>query len=96
MLFRSPEVEQRRLVPKATILFLLLLMGIIVIGLAQEQAIRNPRGTQRSRKRFLFYPYPPAYYGGGSSGGGFGSSDSGGYGGFGGGSSGGGGASGSW
>lgn len=90
------EIEQRRLVSRATIFFLLLLVGLIVISLAQERSLRHSRGTQRFRKRFLFYPYPPAYYGGGWSGGGFGSSDSGGYGGFGGGSSGGGGASGSW
>lgn len=90
------RIEQRRLVSRATLFFLLLLVGLIVIGLAQERSLRNSRGTQRARRRFLLYPYPPAYYGGGWSGGGFGSSDSGGYGGFGGGASGGGGAGGSW
>ncbi len=85
------EIEQRRLVSRATLFFLLLMVGLIVISLAQERSLRNSRGTRRFRNRLLWFPV--SYSSGGWSGGGFGSGDSGG---FGGGSSGGGGASGSW
>jgi uncharacterized protein len=88
------RIEQRRLVSRATLFFLLLLVGLIVIGLAQERSLRNSRGTRRFRNRLRWFPV--SYRSGGWSGGGFGSGDSGGFGGFGGGSSGGGGASGSW
>jgi uncharacterized protein len=88
------EVGQRRLVSKATIFFLFLLIGLIGIAIAQERAVRGWRGGRRFRNRFLGFPVAP--HGGGWSGGGFGSGDSGGFGGFGGGSSGGGGASGGW
>ncbi len=86
--------HQRRLVSKATLLFLLLLIGLIGIAIAQERSLRDQRGRRRFRNRFLGFPVAPR--GGGWSGGGFGSGDSGGFGGFGGGSSGGGGASGGW
>ncbi len=86
--------DQRRLVSKATLLFLLLLIGLIGIAIAQERSVRGQRGRRRFRSRFFGFPVAP--YGGGWSGGGFGSGDSGGFGGFGGGSSGGGGASGGW
>ncbi len=88
-------MDQRRLVSKATIFFLLLLVGLIGIAIANERSLRlGGRGRGRFRRRFL--RIPGIYPGGGWSGGGFGSGDSGGFGGFGGGSSGGGGASGSW
>ncbi len=89
------EVGQRRLVSKATIFFLLLLIGLIGIAIANERSLRlGRRGRGRFRNRFP--GFPGVTPGGGWSGGGFGSGDSGGFGGFGGGSSGGGGASGSW
>ncbi|MBI3781565.1 MAG: TPM domain-containing protein [candidate division NC10 bacterium] len=87
-------MDQQRLVSKATIFFLLLLVGLIGIAIANERSLRRQRGRGPFRNRFL--GFPGVYPGRGWSGGGFGSGDSGGFGGFGGGSSGGGGASGGW
>ncbi len=92
----GPRIEHRQLVSKATIFFLLLLLGLIAVAVAQDHLLRDRRGRARFRNRFWGFPYPVGYRGGGWSGGGFGSGDSGGFGGFGGGSSGGGGASGGW
>ena len=85
---------EQRLVYKATIFFVLLLVILIGLALASERSFRRQRGRRRFQNRFLGFPVAPR--GGGWSGGGFGSGDSGGFGGFGGGSSGGGGASGGW
>lgn len=94
----DPEQETKRwrLSSQATpvLLFLLLLVGLIAISMANERSFRHRRGPRRFRNRFIWFPVGP--YSGGSSSGGFGSSGFGGFGGFGGGSSGGGGASGSW
>lgn len=87
-------VDERRLVYKATIFFVLLLVLLIGLAIASERSRRRQRG--RGRFHDQFWGFPISDPGGGWSGGGFGSGDSGGFGGFGGGSSGGGGASGSW
>lgn len=86
-------IDERRLLSRATIIFLLLLFGLIGFAIVNERLLRSRRGPRWFRRRF--FGFPGGYRGGGSSGG-FGSGDSGGFGGFGGGSSGGGGASGSW